>query len=433
MNLGGPLSVAVGGGKGGVGKSVIASNLAAAMADLGFRVVLIDADLGSANLHTLLGIDRPGLTLQAMLDRKVESLEEAMVPTVIPRLFIVPGIGAVAGAANLAHAQKTKLIRSIQKLDADALVIDCGAGTSHNSVDFFNMADVRLVIASPQLTSLQNAYGFLKAAVYRDLRAEAANHREREALALATDRTETERISEILTRIAAEDPNLATRLTNCVETFGASAIGNQLEHSGQENVIHALARMVEDFLNVRLKVLPCIPRSDRIHRSVTIRRAFVESAPRSRESQLLRDIAEQLLSTDIHKLRAQRRRFEDDPSPTDLAGDEESLPGPIGRYLRRFQRYPVNWRGSIEIRGKWSVAEISDVSKGGLLLRTAHRLLPDQHVSVHIADPVHLTLRGTVRHVREQLAGIELESEDAQRYGDHLVEAVHRGAECRSA
>ena len=135
--LDGPLRVAVGGGKGGVGKSVVAANLACAMAELGFRTILVDADLGSANQHTLFGIDRPGVTLQALIDRKIETLEEAVTPTPYGRLFLVPGSGAVVGAANVAHGQKLKLIRHIARLDADAIIIDCGAGTSYNVVDLF--------------------------------------------------------------------------------------------------------------------------------------------------------------------------------------------------------------------------------------------------------------------------------------------------------
>ena len=105
MTHSGPVCISVGGGKGGVGKSVVAANLGVAIADLGFRTVIIDADLGAANQHTLFGIDRPGQSLQAFLDKDVRSLEEIASPTGAPRLFLVPGIGAVPGAANLNHAQ----------------------------------------------------------------------------------------------------------------------------------------------------------------------------------------------------------------------------------------------------------------------------------------------------------------------------------------
>lgn len=123
------VTVAIAGGKGGVGKSVIAANLAISLARFGQRIVIVDADLGSANQHTLFGVDRPGYTLQALVEGRISSLEQAVVPTIAPRVALVPGSGAVVGAANIGHARKVKLIRHIAAIDADVVIIDCGAGT----------------------------------------------------------------------------------------------------------------------------------------------------------------------------------------------------------------------------------------------------------------------------------------------------------------
>ena len=263
--LGGPLRVAVGGGKGGVGKSVVAANLACAMADLGFRTILVDADLGSANQHTLFGIDRPGLTLQALVDRKIDTLEQAVTATKYGRLFLVPGSGAVVGAANVAHAQKLKLIRHIAKLDADAIVIDCGAGTSYNVVDLFAAADVKLLVASPQLTSLQNAYAFVKSAVYRSMMARAINPARKDLLATATDRSETERVRGLVDRVATDDWTFADELARVVDTFEAKVVGNQLDTPKQEGVLHAFSRMMTDFLALEAPVTTSLPFSGAIH------------------------------------------------------------------------------------------------------------------------------------------------------------------------
>ena len=157
--------IGVGGGKGGVGKSVLAANLAVASAELGFRTVLVDCDLGAANQHTLFGIDRPVSTLQTFLEREVSSLEEVTAATGVARLFLIPGVGAVPGAANLPHARKLKVLRHLSKLDADVVILDVGAGVSFNTLDFYELADLRLVVTTPQLPSLQNAYCFLKAAL----------------------------------------------------------------------------------------------------------------------------------------------------------------------------------------------------------------------------------------------------------------------------
>src|SRR5215471_12704007 len=101
-----PLVVAVGGGKGGIGKSVISANLAVALAKQGAQVVAVDADLGSANLHTLFGIDHPDASIQALIDGRVQRLDELAIGTDVPRLRLIAGSVAVPGAANLQHARK---------------------------------------------------------------------------------------------------------------------------------------------------------------------------------------------------------------------------------------------------------------------------------------------------------------------------------------
>src|SRR4029079_17795928 len=112
------------GGKGCVGKSLVASNLSLAMAQSGSQVVLVDCDLGAANQHVLFGIDRPKPGIQGLLDRKIDSLEDGLTPTQHPNWNLVAGTGASVGAANINHGEKQRIIRRIRALDADVILID---------------------------------------------------------------------------------------------------------------------------------------------------------------------------------------------------------------------------------------------------------------------------------------------------------------------
>jgi flagellar biosynthesis protein FlhG len=160
----------VGGGKGGVGKSVVSSSLAAAIAGTGRRCAVIDGDLGGANLHTLLGVSRPRHTLSHLLTGEVTSLTELMVQTSVPNLWLVSGDQALLEMANPKHSQKEMLFRHIRGLDVDDVLLDLGAGTAYNVLDFFLLARRRLVVVTPEPTSIENAEHFLKAALYRSLR-----------------------------------------------------------------------------------------------------------------------------------------------------------------------------------------------------------------------------------------------------------------------
>jgi flagellar biosynthesis protein FlhG len=160
---------AIGGGKGGVGKSTLSLILAFWLARAGKRTILMDVDLGGANVHTLMGITTPVRTLNDYLKRRYDTLEEICIDTEVENLRIICGAGDVLSLANPHVAQKTKIMQNIYKLNADYVMLDLGAGTSFNVLDFFNMADKKIVVLTPQPISIQNAYAFVRNAVYRKL------------------------------------------------------------------------------------------------------------------------------------------------------------------------------------------------------------------------------------------------------------------------
>src|SRR5512136_2207425 len=96
----------IGGGKGGTGKSFLTGNLGILLARQRFRTVLIDADLGAANLHTVLGLDCPEKCLSDFLSKGSTTLQETVVETPISNLYMISGARNKLDVANLAHEQK---------------------------------------------------------------------------------------------------------------------------------------------------------------------------------------------------------------------------------------------------------------------------------------------------------------------------------------
>jgi flagellar biosynthesis protein FlhG len=171
-----PLQViTVGGGKGGIGKTMICASLAIALAEVGSRVVLVDADLGGANLHTVLGIYLPSKTLHDFISRQAKTLDEIAMSTPIEGLRVICGAPGIVGFAHIEYWEKMKMIRHLRKLEADFVVVDIGAGMSLNEVDLFNAGDVPIVVANPEPTSIQECYNFIKVAIFRRLRREFAD------------------------------------------------------------------------------------------------------------------------------------------------------------------------------------------------------------------------------------------------------------------
>ncbi|HYG67960.1 MAG TPA: P-loop NTPase, partial [Anaeromyxobacteraceae bacterium] len=141
--------VAIGGGKGGIGKSLISANLGIELARRGNEVVLVDADLGGANLHTTLGLDVPRRSLSDFIERRYAKIEDVVTQTGIPNLGLVSGALDHLDAANPRYAQKMRLLRHVQSLDADYAILDLGAGTHSNTLDFFLVADHGVLVLVP--------------------------------------------------------------------------------------------------------------------------------------------------------------------------------------------------------------------------------------------------------------------------------------------
>ncbi len=160
---------AIGGGKGGVGKSLVSTLIATELANQNNKTILIDADLGGANLHTLMGIKTPVRTLNDFVTRKYNSMEEICIQTSVNNLQLICGASEILTLANPQYAQKNKIVQNLMHLKADHVILDLGAGTSYNVLDFFLIADNPIVVVTPQPISIQNAYGFVRNAIYRKL------------------------------------------------------------------------------------------------------------------------------------------------------------------------------------------------------------------------------------------------------------------------
>ncbi len=289
------LTIAIGGGKGGVGKSLVAANLAITLAQSGRRVVLVDADLGGANLHTLFGIDRPQFLLEHFIAKKVARLEETMLPTMQKGLNIICGGMPILGTANPKHTQKMKLIRHIVALDADIIVIDVGAGVGFNVLDLFNAAEAQIVVFTPQLTSLHNGYGFLKAAIHRRLQRLLPTEL-REFLMSSNPESGGESLSDVFVRLAEQDPEEAERARLVLRSQKLYLLGNMVRTPKEGHVIGAVGKMVRDHLQLEAPVLGLVRYGDKLSRSINERRPFMTWAGIESNAEAFRSMGQTLLT-----------------------------------------------------------------------------------------------------------------------------------------
>lgn len=152
--------IAVSSGKGGVGKTNMSINIAIAYAQLGKKVLVMDADLGLANVNVAMGII-PKYNLYHLIRQK-KQMKDIIINTDFG-IQIVAGASGFSKIANLSDEERDHFIEEISKMDAvDIIVIDTSAGVSSNVLDFIAAADDAIIVTTPEPTAITDAYGIIK-------------------------------------------------------------------------------------------------------------------------------------------------------------------------------------------------------------------------------------------------------------------------------
>lgn len=284
--------VSIASGKGGVGKSVVAANLALLLAKKGQRVVLADLDIGGADSHILFGLLNPPLTLTDFLNRNVEHLEDiAQALSVHSGLRIIPGTGDTLATANMAYSKKRRLIRHFQDIRADVIVVDIGAGTSYHALDFFLMADHHLAVATPDPTSVLDLYRFIKLAAIRRV---LSSFLARDAMAEALSDRDFSSVEEVLDVAGKTDEVGRGIAETALRTFQPALILNRISGRSRVNVLQ-LRKLLKEYVGGDLTLLGEIPEDPAMERAVRRYLPVVDSEPASPAAVALGRIADALM------------------------------------------------------------------------------------------------------------------------------------------
>jgi flagellar biosynthesis protein FlhG len=288
----------VGGGKGGIGKSLLTASVGWQLARMGRRVVLVDADLGGANLHTCLGLPAPAHTLADFIQRRVPGIEDIVCEGGAPGLRLISGAADLLSAANIKHLQKVRVMNQVKTLDVDVILIDLGAGTSFNILDFFLLSDVSILAVVPEPTSIENGYRFIKSALYRRLRAAAPRDGVRRLVDAALDPKNTLGLRtplDLLARVEAEDAEAGEALRREMRAFQPRFVVNEVRDASDEAIGHQLVVACQRHLGLRATYAGFVHHDDAVWRSVRRRRLFMSDAPTCRAAEEVRHVTRSLL------------------------------------------------------------------------------------------------------------------------------------------
>jgi len=237
--------ITVASGKGGVGKTSLAINLGLAFTRMGKETIIMDADLGLANVNIILGVI-PKYNLYNVLKGQ-KTMREIIVDT--PQgVKIIAGASGFYQLANLEREQKENFIRGLEELDyADIIIIDTGAGVSDNVLSFVTAADEVIIVTTPEPTSITDAYGIIKS-------------------------------------IAARNSNLPLKLI-------VNRVSSVLEG---RKVAERVINIANQFLNMRVENLGFVFEDEIVRRAVLKQQPFYHTDPRSRPSTCIDHIAKVL-------------------------------------------------------------------------------------------------------------------------------------------
>lgn len=274
---------AIGGGKGGVGKSLVTANLSICLSLMGHKVIAIDLDLGGANLHTCLGVPIPGQTLSDYVSKKVRSLNELVTPTAIENLYIISGAQDDVGVANLRHMQKSKILNQLGELDADYILLDLGAGTNFNTLDFFISADQGILVALPEPTSIENTYRFIKSVYHRKLK----TVEEFLEIGPLIDQAMNAKIGQnappvdLINKILEINPEMGQKLKSEMSKFSPKLIINQVRTQTDADIGHSMKIICKKYFGIDLDYIGYLDYDATVWQSVKKRKPLLMEFPNS--------------------------------------------------------------------------------------------------------------------------------------------------------
>ncbi|MCP5052612.1 MAG: MinD/ParA family protein [bacterium] len=289
---------AIGGGKGGTGKSFFTSSMGMSLAQNGYRVTLIDADLGGANLHSFLKIRKPKHSLTDFFEKKIP-LSDIIITTDIPNLRFVTGDVRSLSTTGIKYTQKMKLYRHIKNISGDYVLIDLGAGSGHNTIDTFLMADKMAVVTLPEITAIENLYLFIKKVLFRKLNRLLGEHGLRDGAKQAWNERKNfqlKSIKELILHIREISPEIRTVVDEALADFKIYVVLNQVKNKEQYETGAAVKSVLTKYFGIDARFVGSIGYNEFfwkfVKRSNTDHQVISHSSTSSQMRSILRNLVE---------------------------------------------------------------------------------------------------------------------------------------------
>ncbi|MGY3803007.1 nucleotide-binding protein [Pigmentibacter ruber] len=281
-----PQIISIGGGKGGIGKSFLSANICVRLASLGYKVSVVDLDLGAANLHTCLGVPTPQKGISDFIHGNVSSLEETGISCCLPNLTLYGGGQEFWQQIKPQSSQKIKLISKLQELEADFVFLDLGAGTHIHTLDFFIFSHGGILVVAPEPTSIENAYVFMKSVLYRKIQSickafEIEEEVESELLRKISNPKSTETPFSQIINFAQKNKEVGKQIKDMIEATNIGIIMNQVRTKEDRDLGESMSVICNRYFGFSAQFLGSTRYDDAVWKSVRVRRPLIIDYPLS--------------------------------------------------------------------------------------------------------------------------------------------------------
>jgi flagellar biosynthesis protein FlhG len=262
--------------------------------------VLADLDLGGADVHLYTGVKSLAKTWNDFLDKKVDSIEEILTPTAFNGLSLIGGDSSRLGSANLPYSQKHKIMRHLKELQTEFLVIDLGGDTTYNGLDFFLLADQKIVVSGTEPASVLDSYAFIKVVFNRFLERFFSEYKSLKDLAEqikdnSFEKSENYSLEFIYQEVRTRDPKASVKLQEQLDQFRLSIVLNMTESSKDLRIAESMQRLVKNKCFLDIGILGTIPFDNAVRKAA---RGFTPIVVENPKCQASRNI-HQMLATII--------------------------------------------------------------------------------------------------------------------------------------
>jgi flagellar biosynthesis protein FlhG len=291
-----PTIIPIASGKGGVGKTFFTANLAIALAEMGHPTIAVDTDLGGSNLHFSLGLHNRFPGIGSFLKARSAELEEMLVTTEIPNLQFLPGDGTSPFMANIPHAQKIRLISRIVNLPAEYILLDLGAGTSFNTLDFFRLSRHGFVITTPEYPAIMNMMTFLKHLLLRIIAGNFTKNNNISQMLHAMYKTDQQiNIIELQERIGDIDPVAGNKVKKLCRQYRPRLVFNMGEHPDEIKLSEQIDNNLMNILSMEVDYFGFIFNDPAVRQSIKEKIPFIPCNRKTMTTKNIEHIANRIV------------------------------------------------------------------------------------------------------------------------------------------